>query len=694
MKLSHKFSIIVLLTILEIFVLTFMSLNGSKKMQEMKNLQYVQASTETQLSELINYLNKLDFWSFSAQNAYRDWEEKSSELGDNFESLAKSKILKEFSPEFRENIDSLLNLWYLFKARFTEIEGFLKEIESFKLPMGYTTSFDTEGIRATAKKYPDVPDLQAMLSDVEYIHDQMPAILKAENTLKKLNNTCGYDIVAQIEVEEAKFQLVLIITAILSSLILAFTIALVTGNISKRIVKLRDMTKTLADKDFTVSIKPKGSSEMASLMENINIMVEEINNFFIIVKTTASKAISSGYSITDSANSTAAATNGIDSSIENITQEFEKISSAVSKAIMTISEMNNHVDTLVSHNSTQVVAIEDSNKSFAEAANSLQYINSMATERCKSAEEMHVFVADGDEKITSTATMLGLITQQLGEIHDVVTIINNVANQTNLLSMNAAIESAHAGEAGRGFSVVAEEIRKLAEETAKNAKKIKSVVNNIVSSVSEANKASADASNAFAKVSSHADQVINSLKEITERINNIGSQMDNIRTKNDETAAAAEKISAFCGELAEKQQSVSADVDYMNNLFLETRKDINQIKKDTGDIVTRIRVVSDTSKESYKNMTDLENILEQFKTNSEVEEAVSQADAENIITTIISPELQDNSELFASSEEVEALDMSEVSGFDDLLGDVEEVENEIVEEVEEIIFDPDAVEEF
>ena len=696
MKLSHKFSIIVLLTILEIFVLTFMSLNGSKKMQEMKNLQYVQASTETQLSELINYLNRLDFWAFTAQNAYRDWEEKASELNDNFESLGNSKILKEFSPEFRENIDALMNLWYLFKARFTEIEGFLQEIESFKFPMGYTTSFDNDGIRATAEKYPEEEDLQAILSDVEFIHEQMPAILKAENTLKKLNNTCGYDIVAQIEVEEGKFQLTLIITAILSSLILALTIAFVTGNISKRIVKLRDMTKTLADKDFTVSIKPDGSSEMTSLMENINNMVEEINNFFIIVKTTASKAISSGYSITDSANSTAAATNGIDSSIENITQEFEKISSAVSKAIMTISEMNNHIDTLVTHNSTQVVAIEDSNKSFDEAANTLQYINSMATERCRSAEEMHDFVADGDEKITSTANMLSLITQQLGEIHDVVTIINNVANQTNLLSMNAAIESAHAGEAGRGFSVVAEEIRKLAEETAKNAKRIKTVVNNIVSSVSEANKASTDASNAFAKVSLHADQVINSLKEITERINNIGSQMDNIRTKNDETAVAAEKISSFCGELAEKQQSVSADVDYMNSLFLETRKDINQIKKDTGDIVTRIRVVSDTSKESYKNMTDLENILEQFKTNSEVEEAVSQADAENTITTIVSPELESTAELFTSSEENKSLDMTEVSGFEDLLGEVglAEANGGNVSEVEEISFDPDAVEEF
>ena len=195
----------------------------------------------------------------------------------------------------------------------------------------------------------------------------------------------------------------------------------------------------------------------------------------------------------------------------------------------------------------------------------------------------------------------------------------------------------------------------------------------MIVSVSEANKTSAEASNAFAKVSSHADQVINSLKEITERIDNIGSQMGNIRQKNTETAVAAEKITSFCGELAEKQQSVSADVDYMNNLFLETRKEINQIKKETGDIVNRIKVVSDSSRESYKNMTDLENILEQFKTNSEVEEAVSQADEENTITTIVSPELQDAAELFANAEETGALDISEIAGFEDLLGEAEEI---------------------
>ena len=666
MKLSNKFSFIVVLTIIEIFLLTFMSLNGSRKMQDMKNFQYVQASSETELSELINYLDRLDFWGFNTKTTYSEWKDKSSKLNENFEFLAKAKILKSFSPEFRDSVKELVKLWYDFKARFIEIEGFLKEIENIKVSNNMYSSMQAIGIRETATKYPTEMDVQRILQDVEFIHVQMPNILDAETKLKQLNSDCGVVINETIKKVETRFQLGLFLAAIISSLIMAFLIHKVTGNISKRIVALRDMTKTLADKDFTVSINPNGSSEMHSLMENINNMVKEINDFFIVVKTTASRAISSGYSITDSANSSAAATNGIDLSIQKITKEFDKISDAVSKAINTISEMDSHVETLVDNNNTQVTAIEDSNKSFEEAVVTLEYINTMATNRYQNAEEMHVFVADGDEKISNTAQMLGVITEQLEEIHDVVTIINNVANQTNLLSMNSAIESAHAGEAGRGFSVVAEEIRKLAEETAKNAKKIKVVVNNIVASVGEANKSSSEASQAFAKVSSHADQVVNSLKEITESINKIDGQMQNIRQKNRETSNAAEKINSFCTVLADKQQSVSLDVNFMNTLFLETRNDINKIKKETGDIVTRIRVVSDSSRESYKNMTDLENILEQFKTNSEVEAAVSQADAENTITTIVSPEL----EAFASGFEAmtNGLDVGSIEGFENIEG--------------------------
>ena len=459
----------------------------------------------------------------------------------------------------------------------------------------------------------------------------------------------------------------------------AFFIVLICKVLGK-ISILQDVTEDLANKDFTVDLEPAGSVEINNLMTNLNQMIDQLNDFFVIVKTTTSKAISSGYSINDSANSTAAATAEIDSNIEKINQQFDTITQIVKDTVAVITEMNIHVDTLVQNNNDQTVAIEDSNNAVNEVVNTLEFINEMANSRSKGAEEMYDLVADGDEKISSTTGILAQITSQLEEIKEVVTIINSVAEQTNLLSMNAAIESAHAGEAGKGFAVVAEEIRTLAEETADNAKRIAKAIGAIVSSVNEANITSSEASVAFSKVSAHSKVVIQSFKDITNGIGKIDSQMHQIKQKSGVTASAADKINSYCSDLANRQKDISDQVDSMNDQFVQAMLAIRQIKQGTENIVERMKVVSSSSKESYKNMTELENVLEGFRTKSEVEEAVSAVDSENTIETIISPELE-NIEDFTSM-----ITQQESNLVPESASDVEEIDFNL-DEIEEYIPD-------
>ena len=459
----------------------------------------------------------------------------------------------------------------------------------------------------------------------------------------------------------------------------AFFIVLICKVLGK-ISILQDVTEDLANKDFTVDLEPAGSVEINNLMTNLNQMIDQLNDFFVIVKTTTSKAISSGYSINDSANSTAAATAEIDSNIEKINQQFDTITQIVKDTVAVITEMNIHVDTLVQNNNDQTVAIEDSNNAVNEVVNTLEFINQMANSRSRGAEEMYDLVADGDEKISSTTGILAQITSQLEEIKEVVTIINSVAEQTNLLSMNAAIESAHAGEAGKGFAVVAEEIRTLAEETADNAKRIAKAIGAIVSSVNEANITSSEASVAFSKVSAHSKVVIQSFKDITNGIGKIDSQMHQIKQKSGVTASAADKINSYCSDLANRQKDISDQVDSMNNQFVQAMLAIRQIKQGTENIVERMKVVSSSSKESYKNMTELENVLEGFKTKSEVEEAISAVDSENTIETIISPELE-NIEDFTSM-----ITQQESNLVPESASDVEEIDFNL-DEIEEYIPD-------
>ena len=277
------------------------------------------------------------------------------------------------------------------------------------------------------------------------------------------------------------------------------------------------------------------------------------------------------------------------------------------------------------------------------------------------------------EHAVSTMKEIQLVSEQVREL---LKVIQGIASQTNLLSMNAAIESAHAGEAGKGFAVVAEEIRNLAENTSENAATIANVINGIIESVNNANTSSNDASIAFHKVSKHADDVVSALREITSGIESIDAQMQQIKIKSEEEFAAADKINTYCKNLAEQQRTVSKDVDAMNDKFFEATTAIKQIKNGTSDIVDRMVGVSVASKESYKNMTDLENILEEFKTKEIVEEAVKEADEESTIENVVSPEL---------TEEFVEEQMALVEKGKEAVGE---------DASEEIIFDLDSVEEY
>lgn len=625
MKLNRKFSFIILFTIVQSCVLTVFSIINLRNIQNIKDYQIIETKTEAQLSSIIDYLEKMDYWDFDIEKAYSSFAEKEKEISQSFNYLIDDPVVKKFPEDFTANLKQVKLTWDLLKEGFSPVEEILKTMEKMQFNAAIQSNIKSYGIRETVKLYSDNDAAQELLSMTEEAHQQLRKIRLLYVQLMTLNTKSSLMIDQVMNSVESRFLRIEIIFAIITTIVLSFLIIIVTSRIAKRIVKVRNMTTTLAKKDFTVNIKPEGSDEMWLLMSNINHMVTQVNDFFSIVKSTAKKALLSEASINESAGRTAEASAMIDSNIDNINQIFSEAVGVINSTIGVIAEMNLHVDTLVKSNSVQTSAIENSNAAVNEVVSTLDYINKMAAERVKNAEDMHTYVEDGDDKITATNEILSRVSQQLDEVYEVVTIINNVAEQTNLLSMNAAIESAHAGEAGKGFGVVAEEIRSLAEETAENADKISKVVNTIVEAVENANESSQSAFEAFEKVSSHADQIVNSLQEITGGIGKIDTQMLQIKQRSEETSSAADEMNRYCGELANKQKQVSSRVDNMNDVFVTAISSLHKIKEETADIVHKMKSVSASSDESYKNLTELESVLEEFKT-SEVEGSRSEGD--------------------------------------------------------------------
>ena len=627
MKLNGKFTFIILITIIQSLVLTVSSILNLKQVQEIKNYQNKEIQTEAQLSSIIDYLDKMDFWDFDIQTAYTSFEKQKNDISESFAFLLENPIVNSFSEEFAANLKQVKLTWALVEDGLKPIETILKTMENKNLPQGVLTNIKSFGIRDTAAVYSQDKNAAELLALTEEAHQQIKKIRLLYVSLTKLNNKSALMIDTEMQAKERKYNAMTIIFALITTTILSVLILIITTRVSKRIIKTQKTTSTLAEKDFSVKIVPEGNDETMKLMENLGNMVHQVNEFFTMVKLTAKKALNAESSINESANSTAEATAQIDSNIDEINKQFSEVVNVMNSTIEVISEMNFHVDTLVQSNSAQTAAIENSRDAVNNVVNTLEYINKMAAERVKNAEEMHSYVADGDEKISSTNEILSQVAQQLDEVYEVVTIINNVAEQTNLLSMNAAIESAHAGEAGKGFGVVAEEIRSLAEETSENADKISKVINVIVTAVENANKSSQSAFAAFEKVSSHTDVIVNSLQEITSGIGKIDDQMQEIKQRSNETSSAADKINKYCGELADRQKQVSLKVDNVNDVFLSSINALHEIKTETADIVSKMQNVSNSSDESFRNLTELENVLDKFKTDSVESSADEQPEA-------------------------------------------------------------------
>jgi methyl-accepting chemotaxis protein len=362
--------------------------------------------------------------------------------------------------------------------------------------------------------------------------------------------------------KEVNLQTLISVSITIVAIVLGVIVALFISRVFvvKPINFIVDKAEKIANGDLTVRIDYSSKDEIGKLAAALDKMV-------LALKEIATTIERDSQTVKQEASQVAAVSEEVSATIEELTAQVDSVNSNVNNASAAIEEMTSGIEEVAA--SAQNVA--HASQKLSEEA---QKVSQLANEGQKAILSIADVIVQTREKADVTFQIVEKLSESAKNIGEIVDTINSIAEQTNLLALNAAIEAARAGEAGRGFAVVADEIRKLAEESKQATQNIANILRGIVDNSMKASDATKETVEIVNKAYSESGLVKSQFEQILQSIVRMSQMTENLAASAQEQSAAAEEMSSAMDSASKSMVSV---VEQMNEVTMAIKQQADAI---------------------------------------------------------------------------------------------------------------------
>lgn len=364
------------------------------------------------------------------------------------------------------------------------------------------------------------------------------------------------------------------------SIVIAFNM-----KIGRPLEQLVAGAEQIAKGNLSIKINVVSDDEIGRLARNLNTMTENLRNIITQVLQLAEQVASSAQQLTAHAEQSAQATNEVATSISDVSQGTDKQVHTLGNTVLLVEQTSAGVQQIAANANIATTTSEQTSK--------------MALAGGEAVRKAILQINSVRETITNSAAVVSKLGERSTEIGQILDTISGIASQTNLLALNAAIEAARAGEQGRGFAVVADEVRKLAEQSQGAAKKIATLIQEIQEETARAVLA--------------MEKGTEEVKVGTQVVHETEDMFSDILVLINQVAEQIKDISGASQQMAQNSQAVVTQVYEINAISQNNSGQAESVSAVTEEQAAAMEEIAQSSENLARRAQELHNAVRNFK---------------------------------------------------------------------------------